>query len=221
MATALRSFETLMRYRGAAMAEFWRALKTLEALQAAPAAPGLPVPARDARPLRPAARPEVPNTAYRTNPSASRNPFEHRLGKVLLRRTPTRPHTPRARRALDAKRTRDAGASCAVGGRGRMPTPSPTLAPPTSCHASGTRVARRVRTDAAPSAPSRFQRVGRDDPTLNHFRRSDVAHHGGRAGDLEQELAAHRLGEAVVAIGRDDEARGPPMIVSANAASRS
>jgi hypothetical protein len=32
-----RSFETLLRYRGAAMAEFWRALKTLKALQAEPA----------------------------------------------------------------------------------------------------------------------------------------------------------------------------------------
>jgi hypothetical protein len=29
-----RSFETLLRYRGAAMAEFWRALRTLKALQA-------------------------------------------------------------------------------------------------------------------------------------------------------------------------------------------
>jgi hypothetical protein len=33
-----RSFETLLRYRGAAMAEFWRALKTLKALQAEQAA---------------------------------------------------------------------------------------------------------------------------------------------------------------------------------------
>ena len=33
-----RAFETLMRYRGAAMAEFWRALKTLKALQAEQAA---------------------------------------------------------------------------------------------------------------------------------------------------------------------------------------
>jgi hypothetical protein len=33
-----RSFETLLRYRGAAMAEFWRALKTLKALQAQQAA---------------------------------------------------------------------------------------------------------------------------------------------------------------------------------------
>ena len=31
---ATRSFDTLMRYRSAAMAEFWRALKTLKALQA-------------------------------------------------------------------------------------------------------------------------------------------------------------------------------------------
>jgi hypothetical protein len=34
-----RSFETLLRYRGAAMAEFWRALKTLKALQAEQANP--------------------------------------------------------------------------------------------------------------------------------------------------------------------------------------
>ena len=33
-----RSFETLLRYRGAAMAEFWRAMRTLKALQAEPAA---------------------------------------------------------------------------------------------------------------------------------------------------------------------------------------
>jgi hypothetical protein len=39
-----RSFETLLRYRGAAMAEFWRALRTLKALQAE-AATELPVAA--------------------------------------------------------------------------------------------------------------------------------------------------------------------------------
>ena len=68
-----RSFETLMRYRSAAIAEFWRALKTLKALQAEQAdmleqpagadlalelpAPQLaaPAPVR-ARPPRPAAR---------------------------------------------------------------------------------------------------------------------------------------------------------------------
>jgi hypothetical protein len=34
-----RSFETLLRYRGAAMAEFWRALRTRKALQAEQAVP--------------------------------------------------------------------------------------------------------------------------------------------------------------------------------------
>ena len=44
-----RSFETLLRYRGAAMAEFWRALKTLKALQAEQAIDT--GPALEARPL--------------------------------------------------------------------------------------------------------------------------------------------------------------------------
>ena len=53
-----RSFETLLRYRGAAMAEFWRALRTLKALQAEQAAMAVhevvpaPVPS-----IRPTARP--------------------------------------------------------------------------------------------------------------------------------------------------------------------
>jgi hypothetical protein len=46
-----RSFETLLRYRGAAMAEFWRALKTLKALQAEQAANAIERPAS-----KPAAR---------------------------------------------------------------------------------------------------------------------------------------------------------------------
>jgi hypothetical protein len=62
-----RSFETLLRYRSAAMAEFWRALKTLKALQAEQAAGAdlalelpvtqlaAPAPVR-AQPSRPAAR---------------------------------------------------------------------------------------------------------------------------------------------------------------------
>jgi hypothetical protein len=51
-----RSFETLLRYRGAAMAEFWRALRTLKALQAEQAAEA--GPALDGRPLA-AHRPEA------------------------------------------------------------------------------------------------------------------------------------------------------------------
>jgi len=66
-----RSFETLLRYRGAAMAEFWRALRTLKALQAEQAAetsPALaanpPVAHRRRSPARPAvahlAQPDEP-----------------------------------------------------------------------------------------------------------------------------------------------------------------
>jgi hypothetical protein len=78
-----RSFETLLRYRGAALAEFWRALRTLKALQAearahplasaeagieAPAPSPVPMqlaavaPASDPAPLdRPGARATMPN----------------------------------------------------------------------------------------------------------------------------------------------------------------
>jgi hypothetical protein len=61
-----RSFETLLRYRGAAMAEFWRALKTLKALQAEQAAANEPALAADpvevhrkAPPTRREARPPL------------------------------------------------------------------------------------------------------------------------------------------------------------------
>jgi hypothetical protein len=78
-----RSFETLLRYRGAAQAELWRALRTLEALQAearAPLAAGAeatvlaPAPLRAAAsaalpPDRSAAREEHPN-----QPEPRRNP---------------------------------------------------------------------------------------------------------------------------------------------------
>jgi hypothetical protein len=59
-----RSFDTLMRYRGAAMAEFWRALRTLKALQAEQAAGTevLELPPRQHRgPARLAHRPARPN----------------------------------------------------------------------------------------------------------------------------------------------------------------
>jgi hypothetical protein len=62
-----RSFDTLMRYRGAAMAEFWRALRTLKALQAEQAAgtKALEIPPRQPRaPARLASRP-APNEPER------------------------------------------------------------------------------------------------------------------------------------------------------------
>jgi hypothetical protein len=81
-----RSFETLMRYRGTAMAEFWRALKTLKALQAeqaAEAAPALqahPVDVHpNAQPTRRAARPALVHRARPDEPEP--NP-ERRLEYV-------------------------------------------------------------------------------------------------------------------------------------------
>jgi hypothetical protein len=57
-----RSFETLLRYRGAAMAEFWRALRTLKALQAEQAietGPALATRSLEMQPDAPAARPPL------------------------------------------------------------------------------------------------------------------------------------------------------------------
>jgi hypothetical protein len=60
-----RSFETLLRYRGAAMAEFWRALRTLKALQAEQAADT--GPAVEAHPID-----------VHPKPLATRPPLVHR-----------------------------------------------------------------------------------------------------------------------------------------------
>jgi hypothetical protein len=57
-----QSFETLLRYRGAAMAEFWRALRTLKALQAEQAAEtgaALDAHPLEVHPKTPAARPPL------------------------------------------------------------------------------------------------------------------------------------------------------------------
>jgi hypothetical protein len=77
-----RSFETLLRYRGAAMAEFWRALRTLKALQAEQAQPvehaaGAALAAPD---RRPAARATV---APRATPDEPERGAERRLDYVL------------------------------------------------------------------------------------------------------------------------------------------
>jgi hypothetical protein len=101
---ATRSFETLLRYRGAAMAEFWRALKTLKALQAEPAREAgqalADAPALATRPLRPAAQPPIahrlrPNEPERRSASAP----EPRLEYVLPDRpAPRTLHEPAAAR---------------------------------------------------------------------------------------------------------------------------
>jgi hypothetical protein len=72
-----RSFETLLRYRGAAMAEFWRALKTLKALQAEQAReaeqalgarPALAPRSLDVHPEAAAARPPLVHSAQPNEP---------------------------------------------------------------------------------------------------------------------------------------------------------
>ena len=78
-----RSFETLLRYRSAAMAEFWRALRTLKALQAEQAAAELPVPVR-AQSSRSAARPAYAATLEPNEPEHLPEPrAERRLEYVL------------------------------------------------------------------------------------------------------------------------------------------
>jgi hypothetical protein len=106
-----RSFETLLRYRGGALAEFWRALKTLKALQAEQAAMALqeavPAPLQSIRPTArpPFARRPQPNEPER-RPEA---PPERRLEYILTDppgrdvtlhdpAAPWRPNEPEARR---------------------------------------------------------------------------------------------------------------------------
>ena len=95
-----RSFETLLRYRGAAMAEFWRALRTLKALQAEQAVMELqeavPATALGARP--PLARRQLPNEPER----AAEPRLEYVPGE------PPAPSAPaRARGPVAAERTRE------------------------------------------------------------------------------------------------------------------
>jgi hypothetical protein len=79
-----RSFETLLRYRGAAMAEFWRALRTLKALQAEQptlrdmSAEGYPAAERTAPPppAQMAPRPIPDRPAARQNTNEPRPPAQ-------------------------------------------------------------------------------------------------------------------------------------------------
>jgi hypothetical protein len=78
-----RSFETLLRYRGAAMAEFWRALKTLKALQkeqAVETGPTLAAHPAEARPMTPAAPPLL---ARRPRPNEPRRGAASRLDYIV------------------------------------------------------------------------------------------------------------------------------------------
>jgi hypothetical protein len=82
-----RSFETLLRYRGAAMAEFWRALRTLKALQAEQAAdtgPALSAQPLDAHPRAQATRPAPrPPLVHRPQPDEPERGAGPRLDYVM------------------------------------------------------------------------------------------------------------------------------------------
>ena len=97
---ATRSFDTLMRYRSAAMAEFWRALKTLKALQAEQAQAA----GAQALEMRAAAAPRASAGRVRSCAERTRAPAAARVRHPRPGRA--RPHPPRARSALDAERTR-------------------------------------------------------------------------------------------------------------------
>ena len=98
-----RSFETLLRYRGAAMAEFMRALRTLKALQAEPAAEQTAVaeaievpPKRLRAPARVASRP-APNEPDRIiqdvvpEPAVAGCALHEPVARALRRPVPNEP----------------------------------------------------------------------------------------------------------------------------------
>jgi hypothetical protein len=92
-----RAFDTLVRYRGGTLAEFWRALRTLKALQAERAAQSMPAPARPAivaptsreRVVAPTVRPNEPKSrgnagnSVRLPPPAEPAPYAVARGSLL------------------------------------------------------------------------------------------------------------------------------------------
>ena len=106
-----RSFETLLRYRGAAMAEFWRALRTLKALQAEQALRRAG-PVLAAHPIRPAARPRSPtsrpNEPERVLPDRDTSERAAHARRPARARRPWRPNEPESVRhaaSVPASRT--------------------------------------------------------------------------------------------------------------------
>jgi hypothetical protein len=100
-----RSFETLLRYRAAAMAEFWRALRTLKALQAEQAVMELqeavPAPVLGARPpladrLQPnePERRAMPRLDYVQSPPSAPGGTLHEPAAPWLPNEPERPARP-------------------------------------------------------------------------------------------------------------------------------
>ena len=99
-----RSFETLLRYRGAAMAEFWRALRTLKALQGRAGAAGPACGRR--RPRLGGARPQARRAGNgRSSCKTERTRARRRAPTEIRaeRATRARPHPARAGRPLAAE----------------------------------------------------------------------------------------------------------------------
>ena len=100
-ANRARAFETLIRYRGSSLAEFWRALRTLKALQAQPAmkqvapqAGGAVLQAPEPQPDEPEVREHPGHSDRSEDTDCKRHPVATRL--------PAR--APEARAALDSPR---------------------------------------------------------------------------------------------------------------------
>jgi hypothetical protein len=87
-----RSFETLLRYRGAAMAEFWRALRTLKALQAEQAAEA--GPSLEAHPKAPARRARLIHRPQPDEPERNPEPRLESLSTEPPARTVHEPAAP-------------------------------------------------------------------------------------------------------------------------------
>jgi hypothetical protein len=128
-----RSFETLLRYRGAAMTELLRALKALRALQAE----ADPAPARRRR-GRPIVRPNEPEKARRINDLAPQataaagasQPLASGRDLVATARPPLVPSTIPDERSAESLMPPALAALLAATKRTRATAPAQDLAPP-------------------------------------------------------------------------------------------
>jgi hypothetical protein len=120
------AFGTLLRYRGGALAEFWRALRTLKALQAEVAAPRAEAHAT-ARDLAPAPAP----TAQPDKPKHRRNPRDCATDQADLCDAALAGHRAGARLLpIEARRTPPNAALLLVGTALVPAGPGPLLKPP-------------------------------------------------------------------------------------------
>jgi hypothetical protein len=124
-----RSFETLLRYRGAALAEFWRALKTLKALQAEQAAvpvePAAGVLALDARGSSTTAGVPSAHRPRPNEPGPRSTPCETTVWGTTERQPPRTLHEPPARwTPNEPDPGRDSARTPRRGGGPRSPRPA-------------------------------------------------------------------------------------------------